>query len=48
MLLQLCANAVCSKKQKPQKKSKIKKIRKYEIENTMGEWVGERKTENGQ
>ena len=47
MILQLCAHAVCSKKQKQQKKQKQKK-RKYEIENTMGEWVGERKTENGQ
>ena len=38
-----------AKKQKQQKKkSKINKTRKYEIENTMGEWVGERKAENGQ
>ena len=38
----------CAAKNKTAKKSKIKKTRKYEIENTMGEWVGERKAENGQ
>ena len=37
----------CAAKNKNSKKNKIKKTRKYEIENTMGEWVGERKTENG-
>ena len=48
MILQLCANAVCIKKAKTAKKQNQKKTRKYENENTMGELVGERKTENGQ